>query len=143
MTINKDISTQLKYNENKNNMVCLAPNPEDIVVSIYINYDHILMMGYPVANIYHEESAEVTNKSMNNLINSLCASIEKKERINYVPKEKLIEDVKNEEYELTINTIEGDRVEINDLLTLQNAIRMLIDDNKIIYINVGIFTDDQ
>merc|ERR1719343_788850 len=54
-------------------------------------------------------------------------------------KENLIEELNNHEYELTINTIEGDRIEINDMLTLQNSMMMLIDYRKTSHMDFQVF----
>lgn len=112
-------------------------------VSVYINDNQTLMMGYPVAKIYNKETNEIVDESMTDLINSLCTSIKRKRRISNKMKEKLMEDLKHEEYELTINTVEGYRVEINDPLSLQNSIRMLIDNNESIYMNFEVIAEDQ
>ena len=101
------------------------------------------MMGYPVAKMYDDEVNVITDKCMTDVVNSLCTSIKRKKRISNKIKEKLMDDLQKNKYELTINTIEEDRIKINNPLTLQNSITMLMNRNKSIYMNFEIFEENK
>ena len=111
----------------------LDPIEINMNVSVNNNLIQVLIMGYPLGKIYCEQNTQVSNSSMNDLITRLCASIKRKKRINRETKEKLINKLDSKKYQLTIGTIEGNRVEINDSSTLQTSIKKLLDCNRIIY----------
>ena len=127
-----DFHAQLQSNAKKNTA---DPSELNIYVSVYRGNNRAIMMGYPMIKIYNQKSNEVNNESITDLINSLCSSIKRKRKINTEQREKIIDDLRNGEYDLTLKTIEGSKLKANNLQTLQNFLRELIDINESIRIN--------
>ena len=111
------------------------PSKVNIYANVCSSNNRAIMMGYPMIETHNQENIERSN--------SLSSNVKRKRKINTEIGENPTEDLRNREYDLTFNTIEGGKVEMNDLQALHNYLRVPIGNDQSTDLNSEMFPELQ